>query len=262
MKFKFLIFLSLCSITFLQAQEVEEEVENVDEYFEEGEIIEEELADKTPMFSLGIEFDLGIPLNTFNENVDGIAFGFGGSFLVRTNPKSSVPVLAGISGRYNNYDRESQNQLIIVDGGTVDGRIITRNSIFMGHGILRILPPVNFPIQPYFDGLFGIKNLFTKTSLEESLEFGESEVIESYIEQGDWALSYGGALGAQILITGQDNFYMLFDLRCAYLRGDAADYLVRIDDPNIQIVDTIDAFEEKNSSTDMLIPQIGFSFVF
>jgi len=256
MKFRILLLLSLWIFAIdLSAQEVEEA-----EYYEEEE--QEIVSDRNPMFSLGLEFDLGIPLNNFKENLDRIAFGGGGYFLVRTNPSSNVPVFAGLSGRVLTYDSERQNQIILIDGFSIDAELTTRNSIFMGHGMIRILPPVNFSIQPFFDGMLGFNNLFTRTTLEEQGAFEEDNTIDSYIEQGDWALSYGGAVGFQMVVGGQGNMFFLIEGRCTYLRGNAADYLVRIEDPNVQITDTIDAFEEKNSTTDMLIPQIGVSFVF
>ena len=115
----------------------------------------------------------------------------------------------------------------------------------MGHAVIRVLPPVSLKIQPYFDGMIGFKNLFTRTTLEDQDVFEGDDTIESYIEQGDWAFSFGGALGIQILIGGHESFFILLDGRCTYLKGSAADYLVRNADPNVQIIDTIDAFEEK-----------------
>lgn len=261
MKLKLLLLLFLLNGTLLYAQE-EPELEEEEEEIVEEEFEEEFNEDYVPRFCVGMEFNIGIPLNNFNDNIDGLGFGFGGNFLVRTNPNADVPVLAGISGGINIYDRERRNQLILIDGVTVDGRLTTRNSIFLGHGVLRVLPPVNVRIQPYIDGMFGLKNLYTRTTIEEIIEFEENEVIESYIENGDWAFSYGGALGIQAMIVGHEGVFILFDIRCAYLKGNAATYLVRSDDPNIQIFDPIDAFEERNSTTDMLIPQIGVSFVF
>lgn len=258
MKFRLLIFLLLFFSMVLNAQETEPEYEEEQEYYEEDGAMD----DYIPKFSFGIEVDLGIPLGAFNDNLGRLAVGGGGSFLVRTNPSSDVPVFAGISGRVMIYDQQSQNQLILIDGFTVDARLATRNNIFMGHAVLRILPPVNSGIQPFIDGMLGFKNLFTRTTLEDRSNFGDSETIESYIEQGDWALSYGGAVGFQVVVGGNEEVIVVFEGRCSYLGGNAADYLVRIDDPNVQIIDTIDAFEEKNSPTDMIIPQIGVSFVF
>ncbi len=254
-----LAFLLLFTGSFLYGQEEETEEyeeyeEETEEYFEEGDFL--------PRFSLGIEFSVGIPLNKFKENLNTIGVGASGSFLIRTNPSSNIPVFAGLSGGVVTYDSESQNQIIIIDGATIDARLITRNSVFFGHGIFRVLPPVNISVQPYFDGMIGFKNLYTRTTLEDREFAAEDGSIESYIEQGDWAFSYGGAVGAQILVGGNESLFIMLDARVSYLVGNAADYLVRIEDPNVQIVDTIDAFEEKNSTTDMMIPQLGVTFIF
>ncbi len=222
----------------------------------------EEDSDYIPMFSLGLEFDLAIPQANFRDNLDGVGVGVGGNFLVRTNRQASIPVLAGISSRIVFHDRERQDQIVIIDGESIDGRFITRNNIFMIHGMMRVLPPVNSPIQPFIDGMVGFRNFYTRTILQD-LDSYDDDTIDSYIEQGDWAFSFGGAVGFQVLIRElYGGYYILLEGRCSYLKGSAADYLARRDDPNVPIVDTIDAFEEKNSTTDMLIPQIGVSFVF
>ncbi|MFT5385175.1 MAG: hypothetical protein ACI8VT_003166 [Saprospiraceae bacterium] len=251
MKTSFFIFFLLCFTTFLYAQD------------EAEDLLETPKDIPTPMFSLGIEFDVGIPLNDFNDNLNRLTWGFSGSFLVRTNPAATVPVLLGLSGGAVFYDAEIRDQLIFIDGYTIEGRSTTRNGIFMMHGLLRLLPPVDLPVQPYIDGMFGFKNFYARTLIEELNPPDNEEALEdSYIEQGDWALSYGGAVGLQYLVGAGAGIYILLDVRCVFLKGSTADYLVRNTDPNLQIVDTIDAFEEKKSTTDMLIPQIGVSFVF
>ena len=251
MKTRFVLFFLLYFTSFLFAQEETEEIAPVSE----------EVA--APMFSLGIEFNLGIPLNDFNENLDLLTWGGSGSFLVRINRSSEVPVLVGLSGGALFYDAEVQEQLIFIDGYTLNGRSTTRNGIFMMHGLVRVLPPVDYSFQPYIDGMFGFKNFYARTTLEELTPPDNEEPLEdSFIEQGDWTYSFGGAVGLQYLIGTESGIYILLDARCLYLMGGAANYLVRNPDPNIQIIDTIDAFEEKNSTTDMLIPQIGVSFVF
>lgn len=237
-----LLYLSLSNFSFAQ----------------ESNLAEEEVF--IPKFSFGIDFGIGIPIGNFWENVNRVSFGAAGHILFRTNPKSTVPILMGIHGGLSIYDSESQNQFLLIDGFEVNGRLATRNNIFIGNGVVRILPPVDLSFQPYFDGMFGFKNLYTRTTLED-LDAG-NETIESYIEQGDWAFSYGGAVGCQFLIGGDEEVFILLDIKCAYLIGEAADYLVRIDEPNVQIIDPIDAFEERNSTTNLLLPQIGVSFLF
>jgi hypothetical protein len=239
-----LLCASLYNFTFAQ-----ESNQEVDEVF-------------IPKVSFGIDMGIGIPIGRFQENLNSVSFGGGGHILVRTNPKSEIPVFMGIYGGISIYDSESRNQFLIIDGFNVNARVATRNNIFIGNGVVRILPPVNFPIQPYFDGLFGFKNLFTRTTIEDLDVGGDDDTIDSYIEQGDWAFSFGGALGGQILIGGNEEIFILLDFKCTYLLGEAADYLVRNNDPNIQIVDPIDAFEERNSTTNLLLPQIGVSFLF
>ncbi len=241
--FSLLVCLTLSNFTFAQ----------------ENNLSEEEVF--IPKFSIGIDLGVGVPLGDFWSNLNQVAFGAGGHILFRTNPKADLPVFMGFQGGISIYDSESREQFLIIDGFEVNARLATRNNIFVGNGVVRVLPPVNFPVQPYFDGMFGFKNLFTRTTLED-LDAGDDSTIESYIEQGDWAFSYGGAIGTQIIIGGHEEVYILLDIKCAYLIGEAADYLVRSEDPSVQVIDPIDAFEERNSATNLLLPQIGVSFLF
>ncbi len=250
MKLKFLIGLFFFSTAFLLAQENVEDTDFVEEF-------------PTPKFSFGMEFNLGVPLNDFRENLDQLAWGFSGSFMMRANPTSDLPLYLGLSGGVLFYDVEIQDQLVFIDGFTLQGRSTTRNGIVVGHGMFRILPQFNLPFQPYLDGMLGLKNFYTRTMWEELDPPDNEEALDdSFIEHGDFAVSYGGAIGLQMIVGHSEGVFILLDARCLYLTGPSADYLVRNEDPNNVIIDTIDAFEEKNSTTDLLIPQIGLSFVF
>jgi opacity protein-like surface antigen len=146
-----------------------------------------------------------------------------------------------------------------VDGFLTDVELETTSNILFLHGMLRIKPDVNFFVQPYFDGLIGYKVLYTRTKLVDLLA-DEDRVLESETNQSDWAFSYGGAIGVQIDLSRRKNIYL--DLRCAYLPGASAQYLVRREDTGQVFDEPIEAFEEKSSPTAVLLPQIGVTFEF
>ncbi|NUO01849.1 MAG: hypothetical protein HUU01_14685 [Saprospiraceae bacterium] len=203
-------------------------------------------------------FQLGIPQQDFKENLDRIGIGGGGLLLFQLG---KMPLYAGAEFSGMSYDRESNDYVVNVGGFLKDYELRTSNSIFMMHGMLRVQPNINGPVRPYIDGMVGTKNLYTRTRLIEEDDNGnpDDNQEESRIERGDWAFSYGGALGIQFDVSRSQG--ILLDLRCAFLPGGNATYLVRKPGDNVNYDEPIDAFEEKSSPTTLLMPQIGLTFL-
>ncbi|MBK7870168.1 MAG: hypothetical protein IPJ74_05505 [Saprospiraceae bacterium] len=207
-----------------------------------------------PSFQLNGNFQMGIPLDEFRDNLDDIGFGAGALFLVHL---SDSPLAAGIELSLMGYASEKADYNVRVGGFLKEYELRTSSNIFLGHAVLRFQPKVNAFVQPYFDGMFGFKNLFTSSMLTD---LDNSESTESNTDQTDWALSYGGAFGLQFRFSKTSD--IVLDLRCAYLPGQNANYLVRKEDPfsGFEYDDPLDAFEEKTSATTLLLPQIGITF--
>ena len=208
-----------------------------------------------PFVQLNGNLQLGIPVEAFKNNLSTPGFGFGGLLAIRLG---DTPLFPGLEASGISYDREFTEFNLWVDGNLTDVRLETSNNIFLIHGLVRIMPNIDLPVQPYIDGMIGTKLLYTRTKLVDLL-IGEDEVLESDTDQSDWAFSYGGAAGVQINLSRTRS--ILLDLRCAYLPGASAKYLVRRTDSG-PINDPIDAFEEKSSPTALLLPQIGVTFEF
>ncbi len=207
-----------------------------------------------PDFMGNLNVQVGIPLEDFRNNLDRLGFGGGGYFLFNI---ANSPVFGGIELSLMGYDSESANYSVRVGGFVRDYELTTSSSIFLGHALIRIQPPVKGGIVPYVDGMIGFKNLFTSSTLtDEDL----NETLESGTDESDWAFSYGGAVGLQINLSKRKTTWL--DLRCAYLPGANASYLVRKKDPigGFEYEDPLDAFEEKTSPTTLLLPQIGVTF--
>ncbi|MEN0005061.1 MAG: hypothetical protein AAF798_13000 [Bacteroidota bacterium] len=196
---------------------------------------------------------VGVPLGLFNDNLDNVGIGGGGLVVFRI---ANTPIYAGLELSGMTYGNETQDFAISIAGFIELYELRTTNNFFLGHAMLRFKPDIDFFIQPYIDGMIGTKNLYTRTRLTNQNQNNPDQ--DSRIEQGDWAFSYGGAFGIQLDIFGSP--YFTLDLRCAYLPGTNADYLVRrANDTNITYDDPIDAFEQRNSPTDLLLPQIGLT---
>lgn len=212
---------------------------------------QEDMDSERAPFYVSASFQVGIPQNDFYDVLNKVGIGGGGAFFFRI--RKDMPFYAGLDLSVVTYDAESD--FFFDDFGEFE--LETRANIFLGHGVLRFEPELNIPIQFYLDGMFGFKNLYNRTKAIDT-DTREEDTLDS---SGDWAFSYGGAAGIQIPI-GQDGAIML-DARCAFLRGTVANYLVRREDlSGVQVVDPIDVFEEKTSSTDVLLPQIGLTFSF
>lgn len=197
---------------------------------------------------------MGIPQQGFRDRFDAAGYGFGGSVLVDL---PSFPLQAGLDFSYTGHERAKLDLEIDVGGFFEDFDLITRNNIIQMYGVLRFEPPVNYFLQPYVDGLIGTKLLYTRTKLINR-DNSEEGVVESNTEQSDWSFSYGGALGLKVHLLEYPAVSL--DLRCAYLPGTNANFLTkRPDADQINIEDTIDAFEEKRAPTHLLMPQIGVS---
>lgn len=222
----------------------------------EGTPMETEAPRRSPAFSFQLNFQGGIPLEEFRDNLDKI--GLGGGVLGLANIAQS-PISAGLEVSIMGYDSEAANYNLRVGGFLKEYELRTSSNIFLGHALVRIQAPGQRFINPYLDGMIGFKNLFTSTSLTDE-DLGES--VNSDIDESDWAFSYGGAVGLHINVARKH--HIAIDLRCAYLPGNNATYLVRSPEPfgGYNYDDPIEAFEKKSSATLLLLPQIGVIFKF
>jgi hypothetical protein len=240
------VILSLCLLGVLVSEA--QEVENQD-------FVAEEI-NAPPRFLVGANFLFLQPLRDFRANLNTEGIGASASAYIRVNQK--IPVYVGLELSGLVYDRAFIEYVDEVDGFLAQLKEETAPSIFMGHLIFRLEPPVNFFAYPFFEGIIGFKNLFTRTKVKD-VELDEDAVLSNILEEGDWAFSYGFAAGLSIPIG---NHLPTIDLKCAYLIGNAANYLVRRTDIVGVPGRPIDVFELKNSTTDLLLPQIGITFAF
>ena len=214
--------------------------------------------EERPLYYLQIggQFQIGIPLEAMRQELTDPAFGGGGNILFQT--KRGQPVFIGVEVNSLRYDSESLEYTEIVEGIEEDYRLKTNNNILLWHGMIRYKPFTASIFQPYFDGMLGFKTFFTRTKLLYLFD-NDEEVVERYVDRSQTVLSYGAAAGVQIMVTAAPD--IAIDLRCAYLAGGNATYLVRKEEGmGGPYNDPIEAFEAATSPTTMLIPQIGITF--
>jgi hypothetical protein len=180
--------------------------------------------------------------------------GVGGSaqFLVRL---AGSPFLAGGDVGLTVSGVESLTESISSTTPNLRVGVSRTNNIFFSHFVLRAQPREG-AVLPYFDGLIGLKRLYTTTEISAP---STGEPIDSRTDLSDTALSYGFGGGLQIpLPKGRESRFLL-DMNVRYLRGARAVYLREgsIREENGQIV--IDGL---SSRTDVLAVQVGVVFRF
>jgi opacity protein-like surface antigen len=200
----------------------------------------------------GVYFTTIIPRGEFSENVTNNGYGVSGQFLVRL---AGSPFLAGGDLGIAVYGSESHREPISTTIPNLQVRVRTSNNIFFSHFMLRAQPRTGM-VRPYFDGLIGLKHLFTKTSISD---LTDGETIASSTDLSDTALSYGFGGGLQIPLTKGREAKIMLDTGVRYLRGARAEYLRK---GSIREENGLVVFDVFSSRTDVLAVQIGVTFRF
>lgn len=192
----------------------------------------------------------GIPMGIFKDRQAETGFGWGGNVLFEVRK----PVSIGFDVAWQRYDRDTDFFIEFDEfGDAFDTEEETSHQILGLNGLVHLEPEINFFIQPYVEGTFGFNRFYTQTTLTDA---NTNEQFNSVNNHSDWALSYGGAFG---LLVNVKQKLLFIDLKCAYRVGNTAEYYTRIEDANFSI--PLNNFERKISPTNMLMPQIGITFL-
>ncbi len=199
-----------------------------------------------------ISIIVGFPQGEFENTVDNAGVGlnfFAGLGLGRT------PVVIGLDGGFLVYGFERRHEPFSPDIPDVRVSVETSNVIAMGHVLLRLQPPSG-PVQPYLDGLFGVKYFFTETSVNDDDYYDE---IASTTNFDDAALSYGVGGGIDIMLHQGRGPAVMINAGARYLFGTEAEYLQEgaIERRNGRVF----LFPDR-SETDILIMQLGVTLKF
>ena len=197
---------------------------------------------------------VGLPQGEFEDKVDNAGIGlslFGGLGLGKT------PIVIGLDAGFLIYGFERRHEPFSTTIPDVTVRVETSNAIAMGHMVLRLQPPGG-AVQPYLDGLVGMKYFFTETTIKDDDRFDEEE-IASTTNFDDAALSYGVGGGLDIQLYRTRGSRVMINAGARYLFGRPAEYLQEgsIERRNGRVFFTTD-----RSETNLLTMQLGLTFKF
>ena len=253
------IILLLClSFSLFGQIEESEDIEEFDPIEAVEEIEEyEEIEEVSRVHFFEANFSMFSPLDAFSSKIErSMLYGFSLGYLVQLQVEK--PSFLGIEvfhmnlGNYSkNYDAFVGNEQVALEGK------VASNSLGF-NAIYRYYPPIRFKVlEPYFEGHFGVKYLYSY--LSEAGTFIDGEPYDNFdILKGDWVMTYGGALGMQIHIS--DIYYL--NLKTTYHLAVSGEYQKRRKEDLASIDFPQEAFESVQSATNVLKMDIGFTILF
>lgn len=209
---------------------------------------------RVPTLSVGFEF--AFPQNEFSDNFDGMPIGIGGQFLTNAGRRSPFEFGMGFSWLSRGSARED---VFIYEGEDINGQEIfsrgtmsVNSNIYTYNGIVRFKPLLGM-VQPYIDGLVGVRNFSTSTVVRP-----DDASLETMRERQtrDFALTYGYAAGIKVRVTPA----LMVEGRFSNLFGTQVSYVDR-NSLEIDIEGNV-TFDEVASRTDMYIIHLGVCFEF
>ena len=206
-------------------------------------------------YSAAIKLQTGIPQGDFRQSNDNV--GLGGRFNFLYKPDKQIPISFGADIGYQVIGRQSKIFRTSLYGFFDEYRLTASNNILSVMLNMRIAPVKNnAAVQPFIDGLFGWNDFFSTVSLERITFNNSSGGQNTNSSKARWALAYGGGAGLNIRLNKKEGLFI--ELKTSYLVGNKTKYLT---DPVFYSDGSI-GFTEKESKTDMLIPQAGVRFIF
>jgi hypothetical protein len=237
-------------------------------------------------FHFGIHGTLGIPANEFRDATTANAWG--GNISAYFPFDRKVPIFLGVDLGYMVYginnNRQNINATVTVGNQIIQRiplnyNIRTTNNLLSGHLVLRFRIPLK-QIQPYFDGLVGFKNFYTRTTIidetpvnnfnnnnNNNFNNNRNRIVNNGVTNlSDVAFSYGGG-GGFLIGSGP----IKLDVRCVYLLGENARFFdrnsistwtVNFSQNTNQLDSNINLSSAQRSKTDMFYAQIGMVISF
>jgi len=200
-------------------------------------------------FTTSIDLQMTLPAGEYKTVNPDAGFGARANILYR--PNKDIPVKIGLELGMQVKGSTSQYFSGYIRGFYDDFKVSASNNIFSLQFVTRLQPEKRDKIKPFLDVVAGWNVFFSTATIERLTFFSDYNSSYSNSSKAKWAFSYGAAAGIDIPLNKRDDIGL--ELKCAYLPGSNTNYLTdpRIDE-NAQVY-----FTEKNSTTDMIIPQIG-----
>lgn len=201
---------------------------------------------RSATLSGGVEF--GIPLGEFDHTWGNTTAGLSANIAI---PMRTLPLEFGYDfgwGRMGSEFADTQNPggLLTANSGS---KVAVRSNIFSHHGLIRF-NPLRGKVRPYGDALLGVRQFSTRSTVTNSA--GE----ETEERDGDWASSYGWAVGVMYSIGRQ----VYVEARVERFLSGKAEY---VDPTSITIAsDGTVTYEKLSSRTDAVNIQLGVGLRF
>lgn len=198
----------------------------------------------------GFNLALGLPSGQFKEVNDNVAFGLRGHIMY--NPARNVPLYLGLELGFATMGSETR---YFYDSWLDQYELTASSNIFSVQVKLRVQQPKMVSVRPFAEGIIGWNDFFSTVNIERTTTWGPG-YDDSYGNSSDakWAFTFGGAAGIDIKLNKAGNIWL--ELKTAYMVGRKTTYLT---DPTITSSGQV-YFTEKESETNMVIPQAGIKF--
>jgi len=199
----------------------------------------------------GFNVSLGLPQGEFKEANNNAAFGVRGHIMY--NPNRQVPLKFGLELGYSTMGTE---RVYFYDSWFDQYELSASSNIFSLQFKLRLQQQKTATaVRPFAEGILGWNDFFSTVNVERLTDYGPG-FNNSYGEstEASWAFTYGGAAGLDIRLNKDGNIWL--EIKTAYMIGRETTYYI-----NPQILSNGQVtFEQRQSETNMLIPQLGVKF--
>jgi hypothetical protein len=201
----------------------------------------------------GFNASLGIPSGEFKEVNNSAAFGVRGHIMY--NPSRNMPLHFGLELGYSNM---GSTNTYFTDAWYDRWEASASSNIFSLQFKVRVQQPKVLSVRPFAEGIIGWNDFFSTVNIERIDYYGPGYPgnNDSYgtSTKAEWAMTFGAAAGLDIKLNKEGNLWL--EIKTAYMVGRKAKYYV---DPYFTTSGQV-VFTEKESETNMVIPQIGVKF--
>ncbi|MBS1911501.1 MAG: hypothetical protein JST22_05910 [Bacteroidetes bacterium] len=172
---------------------------------------------------MNLNLEMAEPDGAFHNNVRKLGVGVGAGVAWHFG---DLPIALGLEGGILGISVETRDEPFSLSIPEVSLRVATSHNLAMGHAFVR-LQPASGGIRPYIDGVAGIHDLFTTTSVNDAT--GTSSTNKS-----DIVFAYGGRAGIMVPVyqcrdggvqCGDGCSAVMIDIGAGYLRGATGEYL-------------------------------------
>ncbi len=209
----------------------------------------------------GINFTLAFPRGEFQQKLNRTGFG-GTLHFYLWEPTYNRPFSIGADVGYINYGSESRREpfSLTIPDVTVD---VDRTNNIVNYHLLFMISPLEGPIRPYLEGVFGGAYFFTETKIKST--GGNLQEVASSTNFSDNTWSYGGGGGLMMRVykppVGEKSGLsdVMVDLKVRYLVGGEAEYLK---EGSVVIRNGKAYYDVVKSKTDLLTVHLGVVALF